>query len=43
MGYYLADEIYPNFATFVKTISMLQGEKQKLFAQRQELARKDVE
>jgi len=43
IGYYLVDDIYPNFATFVKTISMPQGEKRKLFAQRQELARKDVE
>ena len=43
MRYYLADDIYPNFATFLKTISMPQGEKRKLFAQRQESARKDVE
>ena len=43
MGYYLANVIYPNFATFVKTISMPQGEKRKLFAQRQESARNDVE
>ena len=43
MKYYLADDIYPDFATCVKTISMPWGKKQKLFAQRQELARKDVE
>ena len=43
MEYYLTDGIYPDFATFVKAISMPQGEKRKLFAQRQELARKDVE
>lgn len=43
MGYYLADGIYPEWATFVKTISMPQGEKNKLFAQHQESARKDVE
>nr|KYP59146.1 hypothetical protein KK1_014576 [Cajanus cajan] len=43
MGYYLADGIYPDFATFVKTISMSQGEKRKLFAQRQESTRQDVE
>ena len=43
MGYYLMDDIYPNIATFVKIISMPQGEKRKLFAQRQESTRKDVE
>ncbi|CAK8536130.1 unnamed protein product [Lathyrus sativus] len=43
MGYYLADGIYPEWATFVKTISMSQGEKRRLFAQHQESARKDVE
>ncbi|XP_058768041.1 uncharacterized protein LOC131641753 [Vicia villosa] len=43
MGYYLAYGIYPEWATFVKTISMPQGEKKKLFAQHQESARKDVE
>ena len=43
MGYYLADGIYPEWATFVKNISMPQGEKRKLFAQHQESARKDVE
>ncbi|XP_020208695.2 uncharacterized protein LOC109793646, partial [Cajanus cajan] len=43
IGYYLADDIYPEWATFVKTIPMPQGEKRKLFAERQESARKDVE
>ncbi|XP_058734280.1 uncharacterized protein LOC131606008 [Vicia villosa] len=43
MGYYLVDGIYPKWTTFVKTISMPQGEKRKLFAQHQESARKDVE
>ena len=43
MGYYLANDIYPDFSTFVKIISMPQGEKRKLFAQRQESTRKDVE
>ena len=43
MRYYLVDDIYPYFVTFVKTILMPQGEKRKLFVQRQESARKDVE
>ncbi|XP_057745254.1 uncharacterized protein LOC130963124 [Arachis stenosperma] len=43
MRYYLADGIYPEWATFVKSISKPQGEKRKLFAQYQEGQRKDVE
>ncbi|XP_037446376.1 uncharacterized protein LOC119316123, partial [Triticum dicoccoides] len=43
MGYYLADGIYPRWATFVKTIPSPQTRKKKHFAQRQEAARKDVE
>ncbi|XP_062112550.1 uncharacterized protein LOC133823721 [Humulus lupulus] len=42
-GYYLADGIYPEWGTFVKTIPLPQGEKIKLFAQCQEAVRKDVE
>ncbi|XP_073355182.1 uncharacterized protein [Aegilops tauschii subsp. strangulata] len=42
-GYYLADGIYPQWSTFMKTISKLQDEKRKRFAQMQESARKDVE
>ncbi len=42
-GYYLADGIYPEWASFMKTISLPQIEKHKLFAERQEGARKDVE
>jgi hypothetical protein len=42
-GYYLTDGIYPEWAAFVKTISKPQTEKHKLYAQRQESARKDVE
>uniref|UniRef100_A0A453G362 DDE Tnp4 domain-containing protein n=4 Tax=Aegilops tauschii subsp. strangulata TaxID=200361 RepID=A0A453G362_AEGTS len=43
MGYYLADGIYPPWATFVKTIPSPEGRKKKHFAKRQEGARKDVE
>lgn len=43
MGYYLADGIYPEWATFVKSIPLPQSAKDKLFAQHQEAARKDVE
>jgi hypothetical protein len=43
MGYYLADGIYPQWATLVKTVQSPRGNKQKLFAQAQEAARKDVE
>ena len=43
MGYYLADEIYPNWSTFVKTIPRPLGAKRKYFASKQEPARKDVE
>ncbi|XP_062100749.1 uncharacterized protein LOC133806672 [Humulus lupulus] len=42
-GYYLADCIYPEWGTFVKTIPLPQGEKRKLFARCQEAVRKDVE
>ena len=43
MGYYLTDGIYPKWATFVKSITSPQSRKDKLFAQHQEAARKDVE
>lgn len=43
MGYYLADGIYPEWATFVKTIALPYSAKHKLFAKKQEAARKDVE
>lgn len=43
MGYYLADGIYPQWATLVQTISSPQGAKRQHFAMMQESARKDVE
>ncbi|XP_020165019.1 uncharacterized protein [Aegilops tauschii subsp. strangulata] len=42
-GYYLADGIYRQWTTFVKTILNPIGEKRQRFAQAQESARKDVE
>jgi hypothetical protein len=42
-GYYLADGIYPEWATFVKTIHLPQCAKDKLFVEHQEGARRDVE
>ncbi|XP_074351771.1 uncharacterized protein LOC141690911 [Apium graveolens] len=42
-AYYLADEIYHRYSTFVKTISNLTTQSQKLFAKKQEAYRKDVE
>jgi hypothetical protein len=43
MGYYLADGIYPQWSTFVKTISAPIEAKKKHFARVQEACRKDVE
>jgi len=43
IGYFLSDGIYPKWATFVKTILLPQGPKARLFAERQESVRKDVE
>lgn len=41
--YYLADGIYPQWAAFVKSIAAPQSEKDKLYAQAQESARKCIE
>ncbi|XP_048608167.1 uncharacterized protein LOC106410473 [Brassica napus] len=40
---YLTDGIYPNWSTFIQSISLLQGDKAELFAKHQESTRKDVE
>ncbi|GKE38979.1 ALP1-like protein [Tanacetum coccineum] len=42
-GYYLADEIYPEWASFVKSFTVATDPKHTYFKQRQESARKDVE
>ncbi|XP_010478660.1 PREDICTED: uncharacterized protein LOC104757602 [Camelina sativa] len=43
MAYYLTDGIYPNWATFIQSISHPQDPKESLFATCQEATRKDVE
>ncbi|XP_062217623.1 uncharacterized protein LOC133917784 [Phragmites australis] len=43
MGYYLADGIYPEWATFVKHIPAPVGRKHQYFVVQQAAARKDVE
>nr|GEV68623.1 protein ALP1-like isoform X1 [Tanacetum cinerariifolium] len=42
-GYYLADVIYPEWASFVKSFTVVTDPKHTHFKQRQESARKDVE
>nr|GEW07892.1 hypothetical protein [Tanacetum cinerariifolium] len=42
-GYYMADDIYPQWETFIKTILVARDEKHGLFKRGQEGARKDVE
>ena len=42
-GYYLADEICPEWAAFVKSINSPQLEKHKVYVAEQEGARKDVQ
>src|SRR3954463_14749611 len=43
MGYYLTDGIYSKYASFVEVINSLTTSKKRLFTQKQEAARKDVE
>jgi hypothetical protein len=42
IGYFLVDGIYPEWAVFVKSIRLPITEKDKLYAQEQEGARKDI-
>ncbi|GJS03717.1 ALP1-like protein isoform X1 [Tanacetum coccineum] len=42
-GYYLADGIYPQWSTFVKSFTVARDEKNVVFKRRQESAQKDVE
>ncbi|XP_074315229.1 uncharacterized protein LOC141651413 [Silene latifolia] len=41
--YYLTDGIYPQWTTFIQSIPLPETPKDRLFAERQEAARKDVE
>uniref|UniRef100_A0A0D3BI88 Uncharacterized protein n=1 Tax=Brassica oleracea var. oleracea TaxID=109376 RepID=A0A0D3BI88_BRAOL len=43
LAYYLTDGIYPNWSTFIQSITLPQCPKQELFAKVQEAPRKDVE
>nr|GEZ92627.1 protein ALP1-like isoform X1 [Tanacetum cinerariifolium] len=42
-GYYLADGIYPQWVTFVKSFTVVNDAAHAYFKKRQEVARKDVE
>jgi hypothetical protein len=43
IGYYLADDIYPKWATFVKPLVKSRGQKELDFHNAQAVSRKDVE
>lgn len=43
MGYYLADDIYPHWATLIQTTSQPTTEKERLFAEKIEAAKMDAE
>ncbi|GAA0149055.1 hypothetical protein LIER_08325 [Lithospermum erythrorhizon] len=43
LTYYLADGIYPKWPIFIQSIRGPQGEREKLFVERQQAYRKDVE
>ncbi|XP_056858232.1 uncharacterized protein LOC130507549 [Raphanus sativus] len=43
LAYYLTDGIYPKWSTFIQSILRPQGPKARLFVEKQEAARKDVE
>ena len=43
IGYYFSDGVYPRWATFVKTVPFPQIAKDRLFVERQEAVKKDVE
>jgi hypothetical protein len=43
MGYYIADSIYPDRATFVKSVKDPGDKIEAQFAKAQEAARKDIE
>ncbi|GKD72231.1 ALP1-like protein [Tanacetum coccineum] len=42
-GYYLADDIYPQWSSFVKSFTVANSKKNTLFKRKQESARKDIE
>ncbi|GJS79771.1 ALP1-like protein [Tanacetum coccineum] len=42
-GYYLADDIYPQWSSFVKSFTIANSEKNALFKRKQESACKDIE